>query len=149
MADDATSVQDAGWLELPSDVARAADGASRPAFDDVRFSLDTPAAGAVVDLARTQGCSVRVVCGVAWALVLARLGGQDHFSIGSGAGGSMHPLRADLRGDPSLGTLLARFDQALRDADAQGAPATGTAALPAGFRFGSLQPSAHGGDLLP
>ena len=73
--DDTTGVQDAGWLELPTDLARPTGAAAASASDGVRFSLDAPVAESIRELARVGGCNVRAVLGLAWALTLSRLGG--------------------------------------------------------------------------
>ena len=158
MANDMANVQDTGWLELPTDPTRAAEGAPAPAFDDVRWVLDAPATRAIQAWVQARSCTVQAACGVAWSLVLARLGGQDHFHLELRDGHDGHDghdgatvapariLRADLRGEPSLDELLARFDTAVRDAGA--APADGHAPPCAGIEFGTLRPAGHTGALM-
>ncbi|RZM00355.1 MAG: amino acid adenylation domain-containing protein, partial [Variovorax sp.] len=143
--------QDAGWLELPTDAARPTGAAVAPAFDAVRFSLDTAVAGSIHALAQARGCGVRAVLGAAWMLVLSRLGGQDRFTIAVRDGDAVAPaqvLRADLRGDPSRDDLLARFGAVPRAADAGGAPGTDDAVLPAGLGFDGARPSERDGELF-
>ncbi|HUD34373.1 MAG TPA: amino acid adenylation domain-containing protein, partial [Variovorax sp.] len=149
--DGPAGVRDTGWLELPTDVARPTGAAAASAVDVVRFALEAPVAGAIRELARASGCGVRPVLGLAWMLVLSRLGGQDHFTITVRDGGPASParaLRADLRGDPSRDDLLARLDAVLRTADAGGAPDTGDAVPPAGLGFDGARPSERDGELF-
>lgn len=159
-ADGAADVRDAGWLELPTDFARATHGAAPSASGTVRFGLAPAEVEAIEALARSRGCGVRSVCAAAWGVVLSRLGGLDHFLVdvredapASGGAASVRAVRVDLRGAPSAGDLPGRFDAALRDAAT--ATVTTTAigidaatALPAGLEFGAAPTSAPVGDLV-
>ncbi|QFZ20328.1 non-ribosomal peptide synthetase/type I polyketide synthase [Saccharothrix syringae] len=105
-------------LNLPTDkprpVVQTDNGASE------FFTLDTELSARVHELARKHDVTVFVVLLTAYYLLLSRYSGQDDIIVGSPVTGRTEkefasvygyfvnplPLRADLSGDPDVGTLL-------------------------------------------
>lgn len=111
-------------LKLPTD-------RPRPAQQDysggcVEFVLHEPLSAQVKALSRRQGTTLFVTLLAGWALVLARLSGQNELVIGTpctnrarseiegliGCFVTTLALRIDLSGDPTLETLLERVNAA-------------------------------------
>lgn len=119
MLDGAPSV-----LELPTDRLRPAQWDYSGSY--VEFVVGRPLSAQLKALCRRDGATLFVTLLPGWALVLARLSGQNDLVIGTPStnrarseiegliGCFVHtlPLRIDLSGDPTLETLLARVNAA-------------------------------------
>ncbi|RZL65348.1 MAG: amino acid adenylation domain-containing protein [Variovorax sp.] len=99
-------------LELPLSVPRSIEAAT-VITAPLTFSLDITTTRRLLSFAEAQGCCLSTLALAAWTIVLARLADQDEFLLAFHAGlageDAVLPLHADLRGDPSLKTLLSRL----------------------------------------
>ena len=122
-------------IALPADRSRAEQ--QRHQAQRVSVSLDADVHVRASALARTHNASVFMVVHAAWAALLSRLGAGDDIPVGTPVAGRTDPaleqligffantlvLRADVSGDPSFDTLLARVRETDLDAYAhQDAP---------------------------
>jgi hypothetical protein len=120
--------------DVPRDVAMPCDRPRSAVLGNVadhhEFTVPSAVAARLRQLARRSGVTLYLVLLAVTEILVCRLGGQELFALGSNSERRSHaefenvvgclmtrlPIRADLRGDPSLSTLLPRVRQAVTDA---------------------------------
>ncbi|WP_409976300.1 amino acid adenylation domain-containing protein, partial [Xanthomonas graminis] len=117
-------------LELPTDRPRPARQDAR--CDTLECALDTDLSAALMTLSQRHGSTVFMTLLAAWAVLLARLSGQEQVVIGTSIANrnrselepliglfvNTQALQIDLRGDPSFGELLGQVRTTALDAQA-------------------------------